>query len=124
MRKGFTLIELLAVIVLLGVIVTIITSTVLSTVNKSKESLSDTQISTIEKAASKWVTINADKMPSENGKYIDVSVDTLSADGFLDASDLKNPTNGGKLCGYVRVTYINNETYKNQYEYEFHEKNC
>ena len=64
MRKGFTLIELLAVIVLLGVIVTIITSTVLSTVNKSKESLSDTQISTIEKAASKWVTINADKMPS------------------------------------------------------------
>ena len=62
MRKGFTLIELLAVIVLLGVIVTIITSTVLSTVNKSKESLSDTQISTIEKAASKWVTINADKM--------------------------------------------------------------
>ena len=124
MRKGFTLIELLAVIVLLGVIVTIITSTVLSTVNKSKESLSDTQISTIEKAASKWVTINADKMPSENGKYIDVSVDTLSADGFLDASDLKNPTNGGKLCGYVRVTYINNETYKNQYEYKFHKKNC
>lgn len=124
MKRGFTLIELLAVIVLLGVIVTIITSNVLSTMNKSKGSLSDTQIATIEDAASNWVTMNADKLPSEDGRYVDVSVETLSSDGLLDASDLKNPSNGKKLCGYVRITYVNNDTYKNQYEYKFHEESC
>lgn len=124
MKRGFTLIELLAVIVLLGVIVTIITSSVISTMNKSKTSLSDTQIETIEDAASRWVTLNADKLPRENGKYVDVSIDDLASDGYLDASDLENPSNGNKLCGYVRITYVNNDTYKNQFNYDFHEEDC
>ena len=124
MKRGFTLIELLAVIVLLGVIVTIITSSVISTMNKSKESLSDTQIETIENAASRWVTLNADKLPRENGKYVDVSIDDLASAGYLDASDLENPSNGKKICGYVRITYVNNDTYKNQFNYDFNEKSC
>ena len=124
MKKGFTLIELLAVIVLLGVIVTIITSSVISTMNKSKASLSDTQIETIENAASRWATLNAGKIPSENGKYVDVSINDLASAGYLDASDLENPGNGKKLCGYVRITYVNNDTYKNQFNYDFHEKSC
>ena len=55
---------------------------------------------------------------------MDVSIDDLASDGYLDASDLENPSNGKKLCGYVRITYVNNDTYKNQFNYDFHEEDC
>lgn len=120
MRKGFTLIELLAVICILGIIATLIVINVIGTINKTKSSLSSTQISTIEKAAEKWGVVNADKMPLDDSLY-DVSIDTLSDDGFLDSSLLQNPKDGLRLCGVVRIKYNDS---KKQYSYNFVKQNC
>ena len=121
MKKGFTLIELLVVIALLGVIAVLVTTSVIGIMNRSRSSLSDTQKNTLEDAAEQWGTINADKMPYNDGEQIDVDIQTLADEGYIDSSDLENPKNGKDLCGVVRITY---HASNNQYDYEFTEKDC
>lgn len=117
MKKGFTLIELLAVIVILGIVALIVSNSAIGTINKSKKSLSKTQINTIEKAAEKWGTVNPDEMPLTGS--ISVNITKLADEGYLDSSDLKDPANNSKLCGVVKITYTNN-----QYKYEFVQNKC
>ena len=120
MKKGFTLIELLVVIVLLGIIAVLVTTSVIGIMNDSKSSLSDTQKDTLEKAAEQWGTINPDKMPLDNSVY-EVNIETLADEGYIDSSDLEDPKNGTKLCGVVQIKY---DSSKNQYKYNFVERNC
>ena len=120
MLKKFTLIELLVVIALLGVIAVMVSTNVLGIMNKSRNSLSSTQIDTIENAAEKWGTINADKMPLDDS-ILEVDIQTLSDEGFIDSASLENPKNGNKLCGVVEIKY---NTSKKQYNYNFKEKDC
>ena len=49
-KKGFSLVELLAVLIVLGIIMTIVTTTILKEVNSSKEKLNQSQIEIIKKA--------------------------------------------------------------------------
>lgn len=119
MKKGFTLIELLAVIVILGIIAVLVVPSVIGTINKSRNSLSKSQIETIEKAAEKWGIVNQDKMPYTGSTT--VSIDTLADDGYLDGDDLKDPKTSKDICGYVKITYIEDN---NQYDYEFTEEDC
>lgn len=49
-RKGFTLIELLAVILLLGIIGTLVTTTILSNYDNVKKNLSEQEIKSISEA--------------------------------------------------------------------------
>ena len=86
MKKGFTLIELLVVIVLLGILAVIVTTSIISIMNNSRKSLSDTQINTIEEAGIQWGTINADKLPLDDSVY-SVDIKTLADDGFIDSSE-------------------------------------
>lgn len=120
MKKGFTLIELLVVIVLLGVLAVMVTTSVIGIMNDSKESLSDTQIDTIEEAALQWGTINADKLPLDDSVY-ELDIQTLADDGFIDSSDLKDPSDNSNLCGVVEIKYDDS---KNQYKYNFVRKDC
>ena len=121
MKKGFTLVELLVVIALLAVVAVLVTTSVIGILNRSRNSLSDSQIDTLEDAAEKWGTINADKMPYNDGDTIDVDIKDLADEGFLDSSDLENPKNGQDLCGVVRISY---KADNNQYSYEFVEEAC
>lgn len=121
MKKGFTLIELLVVIALLGVVAVLVTTSVIGILNRSRSSLSDSQKSTLEDAAEQWGTINADKMPYNDGDYIDVDIKDLADEGFIDSSDLEDPRNGQDLCGVVRISYKSD---KNQYSYNFMQKDC
>lgn len=120
MKKGFTLVELLAVISILGIISLLVTVSVIGTLNKAKSSLSNTQISTIEKAAENWATVNADKMPLDSTE-LKVDINTLSDDGYLDSSNLKDPKNNSQICGVVKIKY--NEE-KSQYKYTFEQNSC
>ena len=121
MKKGFTLIELLVVIVLLGIIATLVTTSVIGILDRSKSSLSESQKSTLEKAAEQWGTINADKMPYDDGEVYEVDVDMLADEGYIDSADLEDPKTSDKLCGVVKITYFGSN---NQYRYEFGEKDC
>lgn len=120
MKKGFTLVELLVVIALLGIIAVMVTTSVIGIMNRSRSSLSESQISTLEKAAEQWGTINPDKMPLDNSIY-EVDIETLADEGYIDSADLENPKDGSQLCGVVEISY---DTSKNQYRYNFVEKNC
>lgn len=120
MHKGFTLIELLVVIVLLGILAVLITTSVINITRDSKNSLSNTQVDTIENAALQWGTINADKLPLDDSVY-KLDIVTLADDGFLDSSDLKDPADGSDLCGVVEIYF---DTEKNQYKYNFVREDC
>jgi prepilin-type N-terminal cleavage/methylation domain-containing protein len=120
MKKGFTLIELLAVIALIGILAVVATTSIIPLIKKSRNSLSQTQITTIEKAAEKWGTVNTDKMPFNENDSIKVSLADLATDNYLDSSDLKDPKDNSKLCGYVLITY----TSKKQYTYVFNRDTC
>lgn len=121
MKKGFTLIELLVVIALLGIVAVLVTSSVIGIMNDSKSSLSSTQKNTLEDAAEKWGTINPDKMPYNDGDHIDVDIEDLADEGFIDSSDLEDPKTGKNLCGIIRISY---KASNNQYSYEFVEEDC
>ena len=121
MKKGFTLIELLVVIALLGIIAVLVTTSIVSIMNSSKSSISETQKNTIEDAAKKWGTINVDKMPYNDGDTMDIDIKDLSDEGYIDSSDLKDPKSGKKICGVVRISY---EADNNQYSYEFVQEDC
>ena len=77
MRKGFTLIELIVVIALIGVIAVMVSTNVFGIMNRSRSSLSSTQINTIEEAAEKWGAINADQMPLDDS-VLSVDINTLA----------------------------------------------
>ena len=120
MKKGFTLIELLVVIVLLGIVAVLVTTSVMGIMSDSRESLSDTQINTIEDAAEKWGAINADKLPLDDSVY-KLDIKTLADDGFIDSSDLQDPSDNSQLCGVVEIKF---DTSKNQYRYNFVKEDC
>ena len=50
-KKGFSLVELLAVLIVLGIVMTISATTILKEVNSSKEKLNQSQIEIIKNAA-------------------------------------------------------------------------
>lgn len=113
MKKGFTLIELLAVIFLLAALALIASIAVLSILNNSREDLYEQQINTIEKAAKNYQLAT--------GKEGKVDLETLAKDGYLDSDDLVDPRDRQKLCGDVKITYNDK---KNQYYFEFEQKDC
>ncbi len=120
MKKGFTLVELMVIIALLGVIAVMASTAVIGIMDRSKTSLSQTQINTLEDAAEKWGVVNADKMPLDNSVY-SLDIQTLADEGYIDSADLKNPENKEKLCGVVEISFDNT---KNQYKYNFVQKTC
>lgn len=120
-NKGFTLIELLVVIALLGIIAVLVTTSVIGIMNDSRSSLSKSQISTIEEAAEKWGTINADEMPYNDGEVFSLDITRLANEGYIDSSDLKDPKNSSDLCGHVDIKY---DGTKNQYSYTFVKEDC
>ena len=50
-KKGFTLVELLAVLIVLGVVITITATTILKQVNESRNTLSEAQINLVKNAS-------------------------------------------------------------------------
>ena len=101
-KKGFTLIELLAVIVILGIILTIAGTSVFNAINKSKEN--------VKFAAAKEIVEIADAYFAENSDKDFVTVSELISEGYLekDATNPRTGKNGGMESGkpdqYITIT--------------------
>ena len=102
-KKGFTLIELLAVVVILGILVTIVGVTVTKSIKDSKEKLYQTQKSSIISSTEMWVADNIERISSG---CIYITLKDLQDGGYADLN-IKNPKTGTSFtptATYITIT--------------------
>lgn len=88
-KNGFTLIEVLAVIILLGVIITIVVSIVDGDINLVKEYAKENQIKLIEESAEIYYLNYKNEIPSiDTTKIATITIQTLYDKGFIKDKDL------------------------------------
>lgn len=109
-KKGFTLTELLAVIVILGVLLTIAVPSVLYINDLLKDNMYDKKLKFIEQAAQLYGQDNADYIPETAGG-IDIKVKELRDSGYVDKDndkgDVLDPRNNrNMICDVVNVRAI------------------
>jgi len=121
-KFGFTLIELLAVIVILGILVTIAIPLFNNITQSSRNRSYEVQIERIETAARRWVIEN----PAEvnNDGITIVLISRLLNGGYFESSEeLNNPLTGARMNGCVKIEY-NNSYRQFTYEYIDNINNC
>ena len=114
MNKGFTLAELLGVVIILGVIATIATISINSSMRKSKEDLYQVQINNIISGAKTWANENVFDLPENDGESITLTLLQLKQAGFVE-SDITNPKTNELFSDslQVKITKVDNN-----YKYE------
>ena len=114
-EKGFTLIELLAVLIVLGIVMTMVIVSVNSVITSSEHSLSGIQKSKVEEAAKVYYLKEGDMTKTSAC----VNVSTLLRKGYIEGSNVTDPETGLTMTGSVRIAYSNN-----QYNYTYQESSC
>ena len=109
-KKGFTLIELLAVIVILGILLTIATTAVIKNINKSKENARYVAAKELVKFAEAYMSV---KNTNE------VTVSSLYDEGYLESNSTNPITGKNDLISYKEYITI----YKSNY-FKLQEKDC
>lgn len=127
-KKGFTLIELLAVITLLAIILTITFSVINNVLKDSRENSYETQISTIENAAKRYISDNIQAVDASGNSLISrdkdnfVTIKNLQDNGYINSKKIvKNPKDDRTMTGCVVVAYA--KTY-NQFQYLYTDYRC
>lgn len=82
MNKGFTLVELLAVLIVLGILMTIVTTTILNQVDESKNKLNDAQIEIVKNASIEYAN-NKGLFKKSNSSY-NICLNDLKNEGLID----------------------------------------
>ena len=114
-KKGFTLVELLAVILILGLLLTIATPNLMKTFNNKKQILYDDTVKEIERFAGVYLVDNPDLYTNiSNQGYVNIPTDFLCEDKYLECP-LNDPRDNSEINGYVKVTFENNK-----YVYKFY----
>lgn len=127
-EKGFTLVELLAVITLLSIILTITFSVINNVIKDSRENSYESQISTLESAAKRYIsdniqgTDNAGNLLVTRDKDNFVTIKKLQTEGYINSKKvIKNPKDDRTMTGCVVATY--SKTY-NQFQYLYTDYGC
>lgn len=114
-KKGFTLIELLAVIVVLGVIMSIAGTAVLKQKKKANIKEAKSLENTITKIGEDLYTHESMVGKTDDGyfynKYkllnsgdsIDISLTKLATAGYIKSASIANPSGNGTCKGYLSV---------------------
>jgi type IV pilus assembly protein PilA len=116
MKKGFTLVELLAVIMLLGIISLIAIPSVGKILNRSRQRALDGVKKELIKATKSYTADNLELLPSNDGGYICVDIETLENSSYINNDEIIDPTTEEPLVGYIKVTYLSKY---NKYNYEY-----
>lgn len=117
-NKGFTLIELLAVVLILGIILTITTFSVNTTIKNSETKISEIQIEEIEKAAEIYYLKEGINNSNDEIEHC-VNLSYLIDYGFLDSSNIIDAFEKKEMNGSVTVSFKNNI-----YTYKYSENLC
>ena len=115
-NKGFTLIELLAVIVVLAIILIIAIPAIGNVIENSREKTYQNQKGMIENAARLYVGKNPHVLPNEIGGTIEVTLNDLVENNFLESIP-KDPRTRELLpdTSVVLITKIGNRNYSYEY---------
>lgn len=115
-NKGYSLVELLAVIIILGLIITISIPIINSSLSKSKEKALNTQIKEIIASGRKYATEHTNVLPDETNNITTISIELLKSEGFIDKDKIINPVTEEEMTGCVLIMYgVNNEEYHYDY---------
>jgi len=114
-RKGFTLVEILAVIVIIGLIMSLIVPVAIGIIQDTKQKAYEMQVSSIEEAASGYISEYATtitELAPTGGTYTIILRDLVD-DGLID-EPIKNPLTNQNMDldnTSVLVTKLGNGTY-------------
>ncbi len=127
MNKGFTLAELMAVIVILGIIAVIATTTVDRSIKNSRYETCLAQEKNIIEGAKMWATDNASLLPSTGGsKTLDVKNDLQNGSTVYVEEGLKSPMTNEEYSNgtSVKISSSNGTSYEYEVIYGNDKENC
>jgi type IV pilus assembly protein PilA len=116
MKNGFTLVELLAVIMLLAIVSLVAIPAVGKMLSRSRERALDGVKDELINVTKEYTADNLDLLPSIDGEYICVDIDTLKNSSYISNDEVIDPTTKKELEGFIKVTYLSK--YSN-YKYEY-----
>ena len=112
-KKGFTLVELLAVIVILGIIITIFVPSVINLINENSTKIYANKEKILKNAAEDYVISNSSfVLPDGTNPEKYISMNTLISSNMM-SSVLDNKTTT-ECVGFVKITV--NSTYGYDYD--------
>ncbi len=107
-KKGITLIELLVVIAILAIIMMITIPFVGSLVSNSETEIYKRSLKSVEEAARMYAFRNVVLMPSDPGETLEININTLIEEGYLDP--VVDPRGSGGLCEGVVTIVVDSES--------------
>jgi len=124
MNKGFTLAELMGVIVVIGIIAVIVTTTVDRSIKNSRYDTCLTQEKNIIEGAKSWSYDNASNLPGA-GETKTISVSDLQNGNYIE-DGLKSPMTNEvySMDTSVKITSSNGTSYDYDVIYGTEEENC
>ena len=102
--KGFTLVELLAVILIIGILLTISVTAVMHFIDKARNEQLASQEKIVKMAAESYLQDNRSQLPKSVGETTSVSLGTLRTSKYL-TEDIKN-SDGESCMGESYVTVL------------------
>ena len=120
-RKGFTLVEVMATIAILGILVILVTPSIIDIRKDMLQKIYDSRVSLIKNAALDYANDNLDQVPVSvntslpDSSCLTVTIKKLIDDGYLAGSDnnkteMHNPvTNENMNSKIVCIRYSDND---------------
>ena len=112
-KKGFTLLELLATVIILGLLTTIVVSSVLPLLNKSNNEYYANQEKMLILAAKDYFTDYRSKLPKEVGETSTVTLKELINGKYIDPIKDRNE----KDCNYEKSSVVVQKITEKEYQY-------
>ena len=122
-KKGFTLVELLGVIIMIGALILVVTTPIVSQINKQKVKLDDASLNLIYSTTETYIDKNKNSYPLKNNAVYYITLKQLLDSKFIEEEFIKTySTDVLSKKSIIKVT-VNGDTYtynllpSNSYKY-------
>lgn len=96
MKKGFTLIEILAVIIILAIVLTLVSTNVLNIISSSREKTYNEQLNSLKKLSQQYATEFYNDLTWSSNQTT-ITLDQLINAGYLE-ENIINAKTGESIC--------------------------